>query len=50
MNGGAAIVAMIKYFLSNYPDSFRRIFVINGKTLYKNVNFGKVKKKKLHLK
>jgi hypothetical protein len=30
MNGGGAIVAMIKYYLSNYPDSFRRIFVING--------------------
>jgi hypothetical protein len=32
MAGGSAIVAMIKHYLSNYPDSFRRIFVINGKT------------------
>ncbi|XP_046633787.1 SEC14-like protein 2 [Daphnia pulicaria] len=42
MNGGGAIVAMIKYYLSNYPDSFRRIFVINAPSIFPWV-FGFIK-------
>jgi hypothetical protein len=38
MTGGSAIVMMIKHYLSYYPDSFRRIFVINGKKMNKNMN------------
>lgn len=39
MGGGGAIVTLIRNYLVNYPDQFRRVFVINGKiysTAFKN--------------
>jgi hypothetical protein len=39
MNVASALVALIKHFLSNYPECFLRIFVINGKTAIKILNF-----------
>lgn len=31
MNAGAAIITIIQTYLVNYPDQFRRVFIINGK-------------------